>query len=422
MNSPTLDVLIIGGGLAGLTCACYLSQKGVSFRLLEASDDIGGRARTDEMDGFLLDRGFQVFLTSYPEAQQLLDYNALELRRFHPGAWVRMHGEFHPMSDPWRSPVEGVKTLFSPIGSILDKVKIARMRERLIHEPMEALFKHPETDTLSYLQQEGFSSEMINRFFRPFIGGVFLESDLATSSRMFEFVFRLFSTGDASVPARGMGAIARQLSDRLPPDSIRTHSRVVELLEGGVRMESGETLFARQVVLATDAYTAHQLCPEIQLPPFTHTTCLYYAAATPPVREPILLLNGDNDGIFNNLTVMSQVAPSYAPDGQALISVSVLGIPDNLELLEVSVRQQLREWFGTQVSQWRLLKTYPIRNALPFAIDGRLDLKPLPAEFNDKLLVCGDHRDTASINGAMASGRRAAEAILERLAATVVSS
>jgi phytoene dehydrogenase-like protein len=237
----TPDVLIVGGGLAGLCAARTLHAAGRTFAILEASDAVGGRVRTDIVDGFRLDRGFQVLLDAYPEAATVLDYAALDLKAFLPGALVRFEGRFHEVSDPWRRPMAAIGSLGNPIGTLADKLKVATIRQRALQGTVEERFRSPETTTIDALRRAGLSDVIINRFFRPFLGGIFLEPELLTSSRMFEFVFRMFSTGNAVVPALGMEEIPKQLAAALPPASIRLNTRVVEVTPGQVRLEGGET-------------------------------------------------------------------------------------------------------------------------------------------------------------------------------------
>ena len=201
----TAPGVIVGAGLAGLCCAKHLREAGQSSIVLQASDGIGGRVRTDRVEGFLLDRGFQVLLTAYPETQRHLDYAALDLRSFVPGALVHVDGRFHRIVDPWRRPVDALMHALSPIGSLADKARVARLRHRVLRGTLDALWSRPEQSTYAALVADGFSAQMIDRFFRPFFGGVLLDPDLATSSRMFEFTFRMFALGDSAVPAAGMG-------------------------------------------------------------------------------------------------------------------------------------------------------------------------------------------------------------------------
>ncbi len=411
-----MDVIIIGGGIAGLVCARQLCDRGLKCQLFEASDDIGGRVRTDQVDGFRLDRGFQVFLTAYPEARDLLDLSRLQLRRFEPGAVIRWNGSFHRLSDPWRRPRHLLATVLSPVATLADKLRIAGFRRQTTRGRLSELYQRPEQTTIDHLRAFGFSEVIIERFLRPFLGGVFLDRDLQTSSRMCEFVFRMFSLGDAALPENGMGEISRQLASRLPDGVIRTNCPVESLQGREVVLANGEQHTPRAVVVATAAPTARRLLGDPFPADGRSVSCLYFAAATPPVREAILVLNGEGVGPINNLCVPSQVSRSYAPPDQALVSVTVLGHhPDHATLLS-QVREQLSEWFGPPASGWRHLRTYDIPYALPSQAPPALDPVAKPAEVRAGVFLCGDHCDTASINGAMASGRRAAQSVLASLA------
>lgn len=412
-----MDAIIIGGGLAGLVCATNLHKSGASCLLLEASDQVGGRVRTDEVEGFLLDRGFQVFLTAYPEAQAVLDYERLELRRFEPGALIRYQGKFHRLSDPWRRPQHAIATVLSPAATLADKLRIASFRRHTTRGQLNDIYNRIEQTTIELLKERGFSDVIINRFFRPFLGGVFLDGDLKTSSRMCEFVFRMFSQGDATLPAGGMGEIPRQLAQSLPSDVIRTNTAVESIENTDVMLTSGERLSARAVVVATTAPMARRLLGDSHPAEGRSVTCIYFAAPQPPVEEPILVLNGDGTGPINNLCVPSQVSSRYAPSGQSLVSVTVLGQHDDEVHLMAQVQSQLEEWYGQTVKQWRHLKTYVIEYALPEQSPPALQPVAKPVQARDGVFVCGDHCDTASINGAMASGRCVAEAVTEMLQA-----
>ena len=402
----TPDVIIVGAGLAGLCAARTLQASGRTCTILEASDEVGGRVRTDVVDGFRLDRGFQVLLDAYPEAQAVLNYAALDLKPFLPGALVRFEGRFHEVSDPWRRPLAALGTLANPIGTLADKMKVAGIRHRALAGTMEERFRDPETTTLELLKAAGLSDVMISRFFRPFLGGIFLEPDLQTSSRMFQFVFRMFSTGNATLPAQGMGAIPKQIADGLTPGTIRLNAPVVGVTPGQVRLASGDTLHARTVIVATEAPAAARLLGDSVVPEGQRVTCLYFAAPKAPIDQPMLVLNGDGTGPINNLCVPSAVSPAYAPAGQSLVSVTVLGTAG--ADVTTRVMEQLTAWFGPEVASWRHLRTYPISYALPRQVPPALAVPERDVRRAPGLLVCGDHMDTASIQGAMVSGRRAA--------------
>lgn len=412
------DAIVIGGGLAGLAAACRLHDAGRSVLVLEAANAVGGRVRTDQVEGFRLDRGFQVLLTAYPEARALLDYPALDLRAFEPGALIRARGGWHTFGDPWRRPLSAFSTLVAAVGSLADKLRIARLRQQLVAEEPGDRYRRPETTTARYLEQLGFSRDIVDRFFRPFLAGIFLDPDLEASSRMFEFVFRMFSLGDGAIPARGMQAIPDQLAARLPAGSVRLRTRVTAIDGQTVRLESGEALTARAVVAAAGPATP-TLAPASQpARAWRAVTCLYFAAPRAP--EPAgryLVLNGERAGPVNNLCVPSNLAPELALPGAALISATVLGTPAAADdELERAVREQLSQWYGVQaVHGWRRLATYRIREALPVQTPPWYTTPRWPVRIRPGLYAAGDTLDTASIDGAFTSGRLAADAVVADL-------
>jgi phytoene dehydrogenase-like protein len=412
-------VLIVGAGLAGLNCARRLAEGGVASQIFEASDGVGGRVRTDRFEGFLLDRGFQVFLTAYPEARRALDYEGLSLKPFYSGALIRAAGDFKKFADPFRHPLDGLSTLFSSVGTAADKLRIGRLRLSVGAGTWEELFNRPETTTREALRASGFSDALIEEFFRPFFGGVFLERELRTSSRMFEFTFRMFSQGVAALPAAGMEAIPRQLAAGLPPGSVRLNAPVASVEPGALTLVSGERLTADAVVVAAERDAAARLLGQPPAARFRATGCMYFAAAESPVAEPILVLNGDGGALpVNNLCVPSMVAPAYAPPGASLISVSIP--EDHLDTddarLERAVREQLGGWFGAVVvGGWRHLRTYRIPRALPEQRHVGIGGGSAHMRVRPGIYACGDYLDTASINGALRAGRLAAEAAIEDL-------
>lgn len=399
------DTVIIGAGLAGLACAHRLQASGRSFLICEATDRVGGRVATDVCEGYRLDRGFQVLLTAYPDARRLLDYEALNLRRFYPGALVRHGGKWHRVADPFRHPIDGLRCVFNPIGSLADKLRVGWSRLGGFD------FSRHAGTSLQALRAEGFSESMIERFFRPFLSGVFLENQLDTTARKLEFVMRNFAQGDTAIPALGMAEIPRQLAAALPAAAIRLNTRVAAIGDHGVYLENNGFLASKSVVVATDLHATNRLLGLENPPALSNgVTCLYFSAPSAPVNEPILLLNGEGVGPVNNLTVLSAVSPDYAPAGRHLISVSVVDpeaavAPD----LEDRVRRHLGEWFGSSMSAWQLLRVYRIPDAVPS--------QRLPEDKSVRLrqgvYQCGDHCGIASLNTALATGTAAAEAVLE---------
>jgi phytoene dehydrogenase-like protein len=405
------EVIIVGGGLAGLACANELKTIGIPFILLEASDRAGGRIRTDLVDGYLLDRGFQVLLTAYPEARHCLDYPALRLRNFEAGALVRFAGRFHHVADPSREPLAALETLLAPIGSILDEVRTGALAARLAYTPLANILAEPESSTLAYLRHSGMSYDIINRFYRPFFGGIFLEDALDTSSRKFEFTFHMLTKGHAALPAQGMEAIPRQLAAKLPAESIRLNTRVATINTNKVTLTSGEVLDTKAVVIATDLSTADRLLGRTVQRTFGKTSCFYFSADSTPELKPVLILNGEGKGAINNMCVPSNIQAGYAPPGKALVSVSTVG--NHFEASEADVRAQLQQWFGNQVQIWKMIGRYDIPEAIPMQSPRQGGIVIRRSKMGDGLYVAGDWCDVASSNGALASGRRAAFAIAE---------
>ncbi|MGL4460904.1 MAG: NAD(P)/FAD-dependent oxidoreductase [Planctomycetia bacterium] len=428
-DGDAVDVWILGAGLAGLACAVHLTQQRLRVRLLEPSDGVGGRVRTDRVDGFQLDRGFQVLATAYPEIRWLFDEEALHLGRFEPGALVRFGGRFHRLSDPWRQPLAALAGLTAPLTTWGDLPKLAALRSRVTAADPETLLTLPATTTLAALRQAGFSDRIVDRFFRPFYGGVQLDRELGASSRMFDYTFRMFAEGSTALPRDGMGAIAAQLAERLPPGVLQLGVGAAAVgtasaggpagAKGAVWVETteGDRVFGQAVVAAVDMDSARALFGETAVPrrEWRGVDCLYYAADRAPFAAPVLVLNGDGAGPINNLCVPSNAAPSYAPAGRALVSVSVLeeAVRRCGSDLEAEVQRQLVEWYGPAAAAWKLLKRYHIPHAQPSQAPADLEPAERPVRVGKAgLYVCGDHRDQASIQGALASGRRAANALL----------
>ena len=406
-------VAIIGGGLSGLSCARRLHAAGCSWKIFEADSAVGGRVQTDKLDGFLLDRGFQVLLDNYTECREQLDLSAMDLRAFEPGALVRYRGRFHEFSDPLRKPSSVLRTLIAPMGSWRDKIRLSRLR-RLTDPRQEANRTQFEgLTTHEFLREYGFSKRLIDSFFRPFFGGVFLESDLATSAGKFRFLFNRFGTGNATIPNRGMSEIPRQLMKPLPADNVRLGIHVNSVTRQRVHLANGDDVDADAVVVATDQTTAARLLGEPEVDQPLGVGCVYFAAPREQ-RRPILVLNGEGTGPINSLCWLSAAAEGYAPEGQDLASVTVLENSLKSEELVKACLTQLQDWYGNEVTQWRHLRTYEIPNALPK--QGRTyEPGSCKIRHSSGVFRCGDYMEYASLNGAMVSGRECAEEVLRQL-------
>ena len=401
------DVVIVGAGLAGLVAARTLQKAGVDTVVLEASDGPGGRVRSDNVDGFVLDRGFQVLLTAYPELPHHLDLGALDLCRFEPGAMVWRKGRGHVVGDAFRRPGTVPSTAFAPVGSPLDKARIALLRARLLRTDPRELMRGDDVPTGAALRAAGFSPAMIDRFFRPLVGGIQLDPGLTASRRMFDVVFRTLAAGDSAVPALGMGAISTQLAGGLSPGTLHLSTPVTAVEPGRVTVDGNRSVTARSIVVATEGPAAARL---LRLPGVGSRSagCVYFAADAAPVDGAWVVLDGDSSGPVLNVAVMSNVSRAYAPAGRHLVAAAMPGMHEGD--LEPAARAQLRRWWGAQVDGWEHLRTYRIPHGQPdqsppFGPKKRVSL-------GGGIYVCGDHRDTGSIQGAMFSGRRCAEEVL----------
>ena len=405
-----VDVVVVGAGLAGLAAARVTAAAGLHTVVLEASDGVGGRVRTDVVDGFRLDRGFQILLTAYPEVGAQLDLDRLGLCRFEPGARVWIGDRFVPVSDPFRRPSALPATARAPVGTIADKARVALLRRDVVSTSAATLARRPDATTADALVARGFTPAMIERFFRPLFAGIQLDPALSTTSRMFELIFRSLALGDAAVPADGMGAIPRQLAGALPAGVVHLQRPVSAIDATTVRLADGATVRARAVVVATDGPAAARLLG-LPDPGSKAATCVWFAADEAPVAGRALLLDGMGRGPACNVTVMSNVAPAYAPAGRSLVAAAVPGRAD--ADVETAVRDQLSWWFGSAVLGWRTLRVDTIAHAQP--VQAPHSPMKRRVRLGGGRYVCGDHRDTASIQGALFSGRRTGETVVADL-------
>lgn len=419
------NAIIVGAGLAGLTAARQLHRASWEVTILEARTSVGGRIQTDCVDGFLLDHGFQVYLTGYATAGRELDLDKLQLGSFCAGAFVQLGGTRHRVCDPLRSawynmPLHAFQTLLSPVGSIADKLRIASFRNRVCRTLPSEFLRNQNATAKERLEQMGFSPVIIDRFFRPFFGGIFLDDSLGMSAGIMEFVFRTFSMGHAALPAKGMQAIPNQIANGLPNTSIVLNTTVDNIQDGRVTLSDGQVVRADHVIVATEEPTAKRLLSNAdrttdkkEMPlQAASTCCLYFDVLDPPIQEATLLLNGQGDGVINNLCFPSFAQPKYAPSGRSLLSVSTIGHAEQAGTdLLAEVRRQLVDWFGQSADAWRHLRTYLIPYALPNQSPRSLVSSETQSRISDRVWRCGDYCETSSIEGAIQSGLRTAKEV-----------
>ncbi|RBY89182.1 amine oxidase [Blastococcus sp. TBT05-19] len=401
------EVVVVGAGLAGLSAATRLADAGIDVSVLEASGHVGGRVASERVDGFVVDRGFQVFNTGYPRAADL-DLPALQLGFFERGAVVREDGRVHRVVDPRRRPTGVVGTATTPLGSLREKAALAGFALRAGYAPVARLLRAPETTAEAALRSAGIGDAALQRFLRPFLAGVLLEDELATSSRYVDLLWRSFVRGSTGLPAAGMQAIGEQLAGRLPAGRVRLGTPVRSVGPGAVTTDEG-TWTARAVVVATDPSTAARLLPSVDAAAPRRVTTHLHVLPQSPWPSPLLVL-GQPGGRVVNTAVVSDAQPRYSPDGRALVSSSTL-VPTR----EAEVRAEIAAAHGVSPSDLEHLTTVSVAEAQPAAVPP-LRLRR-PVDLGDGLYVCGDHRDTPSIQGAMASGARAARAVLAALGA-----
>ena len=408
-------VVVVGGGLAGLCCARTVQRAGHVAHIYEASDGVGGRVRTDHVDGFLLDRGFQVLFTAYPAVRQEMDLDALNLCAFDPGALVCWNGGRHVVADPLRVPGKSLETALSPLFPLKDKLLVARLTLLFKSMSVAQIFALPDQAMGAFLQEFGFSSAFIDRFIRPFYAGIYLEEDLATSVRMFAFVFKMLAEGQTVVPEKGMGAIPQQFADTITPGTIHLNSpvRALTMRSGrveGIELEDGSKVEADVVVLATEFDRAAQLAG-LNLPAqWRVSNDVSFALPEPLYREKLIALFTHPLKTVNNATLLSNVAPSYAPEGRHLLTATILG---ETTLTDAELAHAVRAEVGAQFphshpDSWRLLRVYRARWAQFAQPVGIWDKLPSPRTPLPGLILAGEITVQSSLHGALVSGQRAA--------------
>ncbi|MFO7719281.1 MAG: NAD(P)/FAD-dependent oxidoreductase [Gillisia sp.] len=412
MKKQDYRIHIIGAGVSGLIAARVLEDGGYSPVILEATDRVGGRVKTDLVEGYQLDHGFQVLLTAYPAAQKYLDFEALELQQFLPGATIFSNGSSKTIGDPLRAISLLLPTLFSGIGTLSDKLKILRLNMLLSKTSLTEIFAKDEKTTLQYLMDFGFSEEMIDRFFTPFFSGIFLESKLETSSRMFEFVYKMFGEGYATLPKAGIEAIPRQLKDSLSRTTFQFNTKVKSVEDSKIWLADGTALESDFTIIATEP---GELVSQLKNQETKWKSCntLYFETSSRTIEKPLIGLIANKDTLINNIFYHGSLE-SVSVGKQELLSVTVVkehGLSD--EALIMQVQKELEQHCGVDAP--RFIKQYFIPKALPELQEIQYELLPSETRLSKGVFLAGDTRLNGSLNAAMISGERAALGILQSL-------
>ncbi|MYT05346.1 MULTISPECIES: NAD(P)/FAD-dependent oxidoreductase [Streptomyces] len=450
------DVVIVGAGVAGLSAAHRLTSQGVTVAVLEAAPCVGGRMSTEKIDGFRLDRIGQLLSTAYPELRLTPGLDGLVLRPFAPGVLLHGDGRHHRVEAPAgarsaRGALRAVRALASaprgvpgpglmaasrraafrvlpgagqttvsrvargaaPLGGAVDQARLGAALTRLAHVPVERLLARPELPAGHALAARGLPARTIDGFLRPLLAALLCDPALTTSSRCADLALRAFAGGRLCVPEGGAEALPELLARTLPAGTVHTGVRVTSVATTSVTTAEHGELRCRAVLLATDARAAAQLLPGLRVPDFHPVTVVHHTTDDPPRTGSALLLDADRGGPVAHTAVISEVDPSRAPSGRALISSTVLGPPPTD--LETAVRTHLARLYGTPTHRWETLAVHHTREAVP-AMPAPHDLRR-PVRLLAGLYVCGDHRDTSTVQGALHSARRATTAILKDLGA-----
>ncbi len=405
------NIAIIGAGVSGLVAANYLESKGYFPVVFEASDRVGGRVKTDYSDGFSLDHGFQVLLTSYPAAQKYLNYELLDLKKFKPGAVIFSEGKSTKIGDASRDFSFLFSTLFSSVGSVSDKLKIVKLGNKLKKKNFDDIFRAPEISTLNYLKNEGFSERIIKQFFIPFFTGIYLENELATSSRKFEFVFKMFGEGFAAIPSKGIQAIPNQLKANLKQTKFHFNTKVSTVKDNSVVLSNGKEEHFDFIIIATEPSKFISNLPN-EDEAWKSVENLYFEVDKNLLNERIIGLVADDDALINNFHYLEHQTP--------ILSVSVVKKHSlTKEDLVEKVKTELTQKLGLQPK--KLLKHYIIKKALPIMQSVSYMLPATETQLKDAIFLAGDHLSNGSLNAAMLNGESAAKAVVAKIEDGLIS-
>jgi len=412
LDKKDFKIYIVGAGVSGLVAAQVLENQGYQPVILEASDRAGGRVKTDIKKEFQLDHGFQVLLSSYPAAQKYLDFKALKLQELKPGAVIFNNGKQQIIGDPLRDISTLFSTLFSGIGTLSDKFKIFQLNLKLKNKSIEAIFSSDEISTKVYLQEFGFSSQIITQFFTPFFKGIFLENELTTSSRMFEFVFKMFGEGLAVLPKGGIEEISKQLVSNLKHTTFQYNTQVSSVSNEEIVLHTGEKLVSTATIIATDASKLVRDAPSKNLI-WKSCQTLYFTTNKRVIEKPMIGLVSKKDSLINNIFYHTSVATN-SNNTEELLSVTVVKEHQFSEKqLIAAVTKQLKE--ECTIDHLTFLAVYHIEKALPDLKDIKYEVSPSESQLSSGIFLAGDIQLNGSLNAAMIAGEKAALQVITSL-------
>ena len=411
MKNEDYKIHIIGAGVSGLIAAKVLEDNGFHPTIIEATDRVGGRVKTDIVDGYQLDRGFQVLLTAYPAAIKYLDFDRLELQHFVSGAAIFDNGKQKILGDPLRDTSLLLPTLFSGIGSVSDKLKVLKLNILLKGTTIEQIFEKPEITTYNYLLNFGFSEEMISKFFKPFFGGIFLEAELQTSSRMFEFVYKMFGEGSAALPKAGIEAIPQQLKENLKQTTFKFNTKVKSVESGKLILEDGTELESDYTIVAAEA---SKLISNLKNQEIQWKSCetLYFEVDSRNIEKPLIGLITAKKALVNNIFYHTSLQTNSAGNKE-LLSVTVVKDFMDVTELRMQVEKELKELCG--ITSAKFLKQYTIEKALPKLDSLQYEMSPSETRLTTRIFLAGDTQLNGSLNAAIISGERAALGVIEAI-------
>ena len=412
MNKQDYKIHIVGAGISGLIAATVLEKNGLSPVIIETTDSIGGRVKTDIVDGYQLDHGFQVLLTAYPAAQKYLNLEALQLQSFIPGASIFKNGKQQIIGDPLRDKSLLLSTVFARVGTLSDKFKILKLNNKLKKKSLSEIFSTKEQTTKSYLMAFGFSNSIVDNFFNPFFSGIFLENKLETSSRMFEFVYKMFGEGQAALPKGGMQAIPKQLSNNLKRTTFKFNTKVASVNDSEIILVDGQKIKSDFTIIATEP---RKLVNTVNKKVTEWQSCdtLYFETENRVINKPLIGLIPEKDAVINNIFYHTSL-DSDLKGNKELLSVTVV---DNQNLpsdkLIQRVQTELKQYCGINTS--KLIKHYNIPMSLPKLKELKYNALPSQTRLTDTIFLAGDLQLNGSLNAAMIAGEKAALGVLDNL-------